>query len=73
MKLSVYPTRIELYDEDVQQLAATVQMNDECTVKVEILQVVGWDDWLQITDAVRRAMHMMDMNDPVQKAVPHGY
>ena len=63
MKLSVYPTRIEIYDEDMEQLTATVQMNDEVTVKVEIMQVVGWHDWLDLTDAVRRAMHMMGMGE----------
>jgi len=63
MKLSIWPTRIEVYDEDMQQLTAIVQMNDDVTVKVEILQVVGWNDWLNITDAVRKAMHMMHLGE----------
>jgi hypothetical protein len=63
MKLSVTPTRIEIVDEEMEQLTATVQMNDEVTVKVEILQVVGWHDWLDLTDAVRQAMHMMGMGE----------
>ena len=62
-KLSVYPTRIEVYDDEIGNLVATVQQNDEVTVKVEIMQVIGWHDWLDITDAVRRAMHMMGMHE----------
>jgi len=73
MKLSIWPTRIEVYDEDMQQLTAIVQMNDDVTVKVEILQVVGWNDWLNITDAVRKAMHMMHLGDEKEGGRPHGY
>jgi Skp family chaperone for outer membrane proteins len=62
-KLSVYPTRIEVYDDEIGNLVATVQQNDEVTVKVEIMQVIGWNDWLDITDAVRKAMHMMGMGE----------
>jgi hypothetical protein len=62
-KLSVYPTRIEVYDDEIGNLVATVHQNDEVTVKVEIMQVIGWNDWLEITDAVRRAMHMMGMGE----------
>lgn len=62
-KLSVYPTRIEVYDDEIGNLVATVQQNDEVTVKVEIMQVIGWNDWMDLTDAVRRAMHMMGMGE----------
>jgi len=47
----------------MEQLTATVKMNDVVTVKVEILQVVGWNDWMDLTDAVRKAMHMMGMGE----------
>jgi hypothetical protein len=60
-RLSVTPVKVEIYDDEMQHLVATVQMNDEVTARVEILQVVGWTDWLDLTDAVRRAMHMMGM------------
>jgi hypothetical protein len=62
-RLSVTPVRVEIYDDEMQHLVATVQMNDEVTARVEILQVVGWTDWLEVTDAVRRAMHMMGMGE----------
>jgi len=63
MKLSVNPVTVEIYDEEMKRLAATVESVDEVVCKVEILQVVGWNDWLNITDAVRKAMHMMGMHE----------
>jgi hypothetical protein len=63
MKLSVYPTRIEIIDEEMKTLMATVTMVDGVCVKVELPSVVGWNDWLEINDAVRKAMHMMGMGE----------
>jgi hypothetical protein len=63
MKLSVTPTRIEIVDEEMKTLMATVTMVDGVCVKVELPSVIGWNDWLEITDAVRRAMHMMGMGE----------
>jgi hypothetical protein len=63
MKLSVYPTRIEIIDDETKTLMATVTMVDGVCVKVELPSVVGWHDWLDLTDAVRRAMHMMGMGE----------
>jgi hypothetical protein len=63
MKLSVTPTRIEIDDAEMQTLMATVTMVDGVCVKVELPSVIGWNDWLEITDAVRRAMHMMGMGE----------
>ena len=75
MKLSVYPTRIEIIDEEMKTLMATVTMVDGVCVKVELPSVIGWNDWLDLTDAVRRAMHMMGMHEepPQQTSEPHGY
>jgi hypothetical protein len=64
MKLSVTPTRIEIVDEEM-NCVATVTMVDGVCVKVELPSVIGWNDWLEITDAVRRAMHMMGMQHEV--------
>jgi hypothetical protein len=61
MKLSVYPVSVEIYDDEMKQLVATVETNDEFTCKVQVLQVVGWNDWMDLSDAVRTAMHMMGM------------
>jgi len=33
---------------------------------VELPSVVGWHDWLDLSDAVRKAMHMMGMQHEVQ-------
>lgn len=60
MKLSVQPTRIEIVDKENDRLVATVQDVDDSAVMVEFFQAVGWNEWLNLTDAVRKAMHMMD-------------
>jgi len=41
-------------------------MVDGVCVKVELPSVVGWHDWLDLSDAVRKAMHMMGMQHEVQ-------
>jgi hypothetical protein len=73
MKLSVNPVRVEIYDEEMKHFVATVDMNDDVTCKVQVLQVVGWHDWLDLTDAVRRAMHMMGMQPLDEGGKPHGH
>lgn len=78
MTLKVLPTRIEIIDEEMKSVAAIVTMFDGVCVKVELPSVIGWPDWLHITDAVRRAMFMMEMHkydEPEEKkaSVPHGY
>jgi len=75
MKLSVYPTRIEIINEEQEAVTATVTMVDGVCAKVALMSVVGWNDWLDITDAVRLAMHMMGMHEepPQQMSEPHGY
>jgi len=62
MKLVVNPVKIEIYDEEMHgHVVATVEAVDGIVARVEIKQVVGWNDWLDLTDAVRKAMHMMGM------------
>lgn len=43
-------------------VVATVDLIDENVVQVNIKQVVGWQDWLDLTDAVRKVMLMMEVN-----------
>ena len=62
MTLSIYPTRIEIVDEEMKTCMATIVMVDGVCVKVELPSVIGWNDWLDLSDAVRRAMHMMGMS-----------
>ena len=64
MKLVVNPVKIEIYDEEMHgHVVATVEAVDGIVARVEIKQVVGWNDWLDLSDAVRRAMHMMGMGE----------
>jgi hypothetical protein len=62
----VNPVKIEIYDEEMHgHVVATVEAVDGIVARVEIKQVVGWNDWLDLTDAVRKAMHMMGMQHEV--------
>lgn len=49
---------------DVGIVAATVELVDDVTVRVDVRQVVGWNDWLDLTDAVRKAMVLMEVKQP---------
>ena len=62
MTLSIYPTRIEIVDEEMKTLVATVIMFDGVCAKVELPSVIGWNDWMDLSDAVRKAMHMMNLH-----------
>lgn len=43
-------------------VVATVQLVDETVVQVNIKQVTGWNDWNNLTDAVRKVMVLMEVN-----------
>lgn len=58
MKVDV--THCEILHDDG-DLVATVQLIDTSIVQVEIKQVLTWTDWLDLSDAVRRAMVMMEV------------
>lgn len=42
-------------------VVATVELVDGVTVKVAVNQYIGWNDWLDLTDAVRRVMLLMEV------------
>jgi hypothetical protein len=44
-------------------VVATVQLVDENVVQVNIKQITGWNDWLNLTDAVRRVMLLMEVKN----------
>lgn len=60
MKLLVDPVKIEIIDED-HLTVATVEAVDGIVAKVELKQMLGWHSWMDLSDAVRKAMHMMGM------------
>lgn len=43
-------------------IVATVTLIDENVVQVNIKQCTGWNDWLELNDAVRKAMLLMEVN-----------
>jgi hypothetical protein len=42
-------------------VVATVELVDGVTVKISVNQYIGWNDWLDLTDAVRRVMLLMEV------------
>jgi hypothetical protein len=61
MKVDV--THCEIKDADG-NVAASVQLIDPSIVQVEIKYVLTWTDWLDLSDAVRRAMVLMEVTQP---------
>ena len=45
-------------------VVAFVELVDGVTVKVNVNQYVGWNDWNDLADAVRRVMLMMEVKQP---------
>jgi hypothetical protein len=44
-------------------VVATVQLVDEHVVQVTIKQVTGWNEWLDLADAVRKVMVLMEVKN----------
>ena len=44
-------------------VVATVELVDDVCVKVDVRQVIGWNDWNDLADAVRRVMLMMEVKN----------
>ena len=42
-------------------VVASIELVDDVTVKVNVNQYVGWNDWLDLTDAVRKVMVLMEV------------
>lgn len=44
-------------------VVATVSLVDDVAVKVDIRQVVGWNDWIEVYEAVKRIMVLMEVRN----------
>jgi len=44
-------------------VVATVQLVDENVVQVNIRQVTGWNDWIEVYEAVKRIMMLMEVKN----------
>jgi hypothetical protein len=43
-------------------VVATVSLVDDVCVQVNIKQVTGWNDWIEVYEAVKRIMMLMEVN-----------
>lgn len=44
-------------------IVATVQLVDENVVQINIKQVTGWNDWIEVYEAVKRIMMLMEVRN----------
>lgn len=44
-------------------IVATVQLVDENVVQINIKQVTGWKDWIEVYEAVKRIMMLMEVRN----------
>ncbi len=45
-------------------VVASIELVDDVTVKINVNQYIGWNDWLNLTDAVRKVMVLMEVEQP---------
>lgn len=57
--IEITPTRMELYDSEMQYLVAVIEMFDEGASSVEIKTVVNPDSWPALSDAILAALRQM--------------
>jgi hypothetical protein len=78
MSYTIYPTQIEIVDETMKETAIVITAIDDCAAKIEFKSLVNFDNWHELSDAVRKALHMMKLYDGADEEVkrhiePHGY
>ena len=44
-------------------VVASVELVDDVTVKINVNQYIGWNDWNDLADAVRRVMLLMEVKN----------
>ena len=45
-------------------VVATVSLVDDVAVKIDVRQVVGWNDWIDVYEAIKRIMVLMEVKQP---------
>ena len=73
MTYIVLPTLIEIiHNNDV---CAVVEVSDKYTATIDIKHAVGFDEWLDVSDAIRKALYMLQLDDVKAQtaSTPHGY
>ena len=44
-------------------VVATVSLVDGVTVKINVNQYVGWNDWIEVYEAIKKIMLMMEVKN----------
>jgi len=78
MSYTIYPTQIEIVDDTMHGVSVVISAIDDCAAKIEINSITNFDDWHELSDAIKKALHMMKLyagaDEEVKRHVePHGY
>ncbi len=65
MTYTATPTRFEIYaDDDPQELAAKITMQDECASTIEIRTCVNPDNWPDLAETIMQTLMKMHPRNP---------
>ena len=65
MTCTATPTRFEIYaDNDPQELAAKITMQDECASTIEIRTCVNPDNWPDLAETIMQTLMKMHPRNP---------
>lgn len=78
MSYTIYPTQVEIVDDTMHNVAGVITAVDDCAAKIEFNSVTNFDNWLELSDAIRASLHLMKLYDGADKevkhhSIPHGY
>jgi hypothetical protein len=78
MSYTLYPIQVEIVDETMKEAAVFIIAVDDCAAKIEVKTLTNFDDWHELSDAIKKALHMMKLyagaNEEVKRHIePHGY
>lgn len=44
-------------------VVASVSLVDDVTVKINVNQYIGWNDWIEVYEAIKKIMLMMEVKN----------
>lgn len=44
-------------------VVATVSLIDDVAVKIDVRQVVGWNDWIEVYECIKKIMLLMEVKN----------
>lgn len=76
MSYTLYTTQIEIVDETMKETAVVITAVDEYAAKIEFRTLANFDNWYELSNAIKRALRDMKLYAGADEEVnvqPHGY